>query len=382
MEMALPNDAYKKVAEMWTFPESESFRKMLETMMTLEEAEFLLQCTNPITVAALAKKLNADENKIAEKLDNFAKRGLIYRGKNEYHFRRGVHFSFGGAPVSPEYAPKPEYAKWRKQWSDENPLREVKLWKDYYNKTKFPVHRVWPARLAILSNPDIKKEDLLWHEDIEQIFRRAEIIISGPCGCRSGGSMGGRSTIKLEDNRGTRCDHPMWNCFQFSKEVLNFARRDGGHGNMKVYTVEEALAKSDEAERAGLIHEGPFNAAVMPGVICSCANDCCGIIISSRNSGEDMHALYAPSRFLATVEQDKCNGCQECVGRCFVESIEMVKVPGSKKMKAQITAEDCYGCGVCVVGCPQKAIRFDLVRPPEHHPPASLAYLRSPTPLK
>ena len=109
--MALHNDAYKKIAEMWTFPESESFRKMLECMFTLEEAEFLLQCTTPITAPALAKKLNADEAQTADKLDNLAKRGLIYRGKTEYLFRRGVHYSFGGQPVSPEYAPKPEYAK-------------------------------------------------------------------------------------------------------------------------------------------------------------------------------------------------------------------------------------------------------------------------------
>ncbi len=380
--MAQVQDPYQVIAEMWTFPKSESFRKMLECMFTAEEGALLLEARTPITIPELAKKLNMDEKVVAEKYDNFAKRGLIYRGKTQYHFRRGVHFSFGGMPVSPEYAPKSDYAKWRKQWSDENPLREVKLWKDYYDKTKFPVHRVWPSRLAILSNPKIKKEDLLWHEDIEQIFRRAEIIISGPCGCRSGGGMGGRISVKPEDNKGPKCDHPMWNCFQFSKEVLNYARRDGGHGNMKVYTVEEALAKSDEAERAGLIHEGPFNAAIMPGVICSCANDCCGIIISSRNSGEDMHTLYTPSRFLATVEQDKCSGCQTCVGRCFVESIDMVKVPGSKKLKAQIKAEDCYGCGVCVVGCPEKAIRFDLVRPPEHHPPESLAYRRHPEPLK
>ena len=31
---------------------------------------------------------------------------------------------------------------------------------------------------AILANPKIKKEDLLWHEDIEQIFRRSEVIFS------------------------------------------------------------------------------------------------------------------------------------------------------------------------------------------------------------
>ncbi len=375
--MAKVNDPYQVIAEMWTFPESKSFRKMIECMFTAEEAALLLEARTPITIPELAKKLNADEKELAAKFDNFAKRGLIYRGPTQYHFRRGVHFSFAGGPASPEYAPSSEYDKWRKIWQDENPNREVKGWMERFRKTGNPVHRVYPDRLAILSNPNIKKEQLLWHEDIEQIFKRAEIIISGPCGCRTRGGMGRRTEGEIKN---TRCSHPLWNCFQFRKDTLDFARGRGVE--MKVYSYDEAIAKSDETERAGLIHEGPWNAAIMPGIICSCASDCCGMLIQCQSSGENMHDLYVASRFQATVEQDKCTGCQECVDRCSFGSIQMVKVPGSKKLKAQITAADCYGCGSCVVGCEQKAIRFDLVRPPSHIPPAEVAYRRDQTPLK
>ncbi len=91
--MAEKQDAYQVIAEMWTFPESKSFRKMIEAMFTLEEAEMLLAAREPITIPELAKKLKKDEKFLAEKYDNFAKRGLIYRGPTQYHFRRGVHFS-------------------------------------------------------------------------------------------------------------------------------------------------------------------------------------------------------------------------------------------------------------------------------------------------
>ncbi len=375
--MAQKNDAYQQIAEMWTFPESQSFRKMLETLMTLEEAELLLEAREAITVPALAKKLKTDEKKLAAKMDNLAKRGLIFRGATEYQFRRGVHFGFAGPPAGPEFAPPAEYNKWRQIWQDENPNREVKGWMDWYKQTGNPVHRVYPARLAIKSNPAIKKEDLLWHEDMEQIFQRAEVIVSGPCGCRTGGGMSSRSQGEVKN---VRCNHPLWNCFQFRKETLDFAKGRGY--NMRIYSVEEALAKSDEAEMAGLIHEGPGNAAVMPPIVCSCAADCCSMIIQSQASGEDMHALYTPSRFLASVETDKCIGCQECIDRCSFGAIEMAKVPGSKKMKAQINKAECYGCGVCVVGCKQKAIRYDLIRPPEHIPPAKDALLKEPPKLK
>jgi ferredoxin len=46
----------------------------------------------------------------------------------------------------------------------------------------------------------------------------------------------------------------------------------------------------------------------------------------------------------------------------------MVKPEGSKKYKAAIIAEKCFGCGSCVVGCEQGALKMKVVRPPEHIP--------------
>jgi formate hydrogenlyase subunit 6/NADH:ubiquinone oxidoreductase subunit I/DNA-binding Lrp family transcriptional regulator len=369
--MAQVKDAYQTIAEMWTFPESHSFRKMLEALMTPEEAELLVEAREPVTVPELAERLKVDEKALSEKMDNLAKRGLIFRGKSQYHFKMGLHFGFAGMPASGEYAPSDEYNKWRKIWQDENPDREVKGWLKRYEESGHQVHRVYPSRLAILANPKIKKEDLLWHEDIEQVFRKADIIAAGPCGCRVGGGMGKGGLVNYEDNKGAVCDHPLWNCFQFRKDMAEFNINRGG--KMKIYSVEEALEKSDEAERAGLIHEGPTNSANMPGIICSCGADCCQMIISSRASGR-IHELYTPSRFQPVVDLEKCSGCQTCVERCPFDAMEMVKPAGSKKMKAHLIEKECMGCGVCVVGCPEKALTYELIRSAEHIPPASEAY--------
>jgi Na+-translocating ferredoxin:NAD+ oxidoreductase subunit B len=377
--MANKIDAYQTIAEMWDFPESQSFRKSLEALFSREEAELLLELREPVSAPELAERLKINAEKLTVTLNDLVKRGIIYKGRTQYQFRRGVHFGFAD-PSGVQFGASEEYRYWRDKWARENPNREIKDWLKWFRKTGNPIHRVYPARLAIKSNPAIKKEDLLWHEDIEQIFQKAEIIVSGACGCRAGTGMGGKISVGFNENKGARCDHPLWNCFQFKKETLEFAGKQGSL--MKVYTVEEALAKSDEAERAGLIHEGPGNAAVMPGIICSCASDCCGMLIQCQSSGENMHELYTPSRFRAVVDQDKCTGCQTCVERCSFGSIEMVKVPNARKMKAQITEKECYGCGVCVVGCEARAIRFDLVRPPEHIPPAEAAALKMPSPLK
>jgi ferredoxin len=53
----------------------------------------------------------------------------------------------------------------------------------------------------------------------------------------------------------------------------------------------------------------------------------------------------------------------------------------SKKKKAYINKDFCMGCGSCVVGCKQKALTFELVRPPEHipdRPPARMAIAAMP----
>ena len=87
-----------------------------------------------------------------------------------------------------------------------------------------------------------------------------------------------------------------------------------------------------------------------------------GAVIRSGHA----HMLRNPSRYRARVDEESCIGCQECVDRCFFDAIEMKKVSGSKKLKAVVNEEKCVGCGLCVIGCEQKALIFDLVKPPEY----------------
>ncbi len=47
--MSKTNDTYQKIAEMWTFLGSQSFRKMLEALLTPEDAASLLEMTVPVT---------------------------------------------------------------------------------------------------------------------------------------------------------------------------------------------------------------------------------------------------------------------------------------------------------------------------------------------
>jgi ferredoxin len=68
------------------------------------------------------------------------------------------------------------------------------------------------------------------------------------------------------------------------------------------------------------------------------------------------------------VDNEKCNGCEECVPWCFFDAIAIKEVPGLDTPKAVINAENCVGCGLCVLKCGPEAITMELVRPPEFIP--------------
>jgi len=209
--------------------------------------------------------------------------------------------------------------------------------------------RIIPARLAISSNPSIKSEDILPEEDIHALLRMKgsqEVIAVSDCDCRI---------------RAHKCNRPTFNCFEFGK-YAEFNLNQSS--SLKVVSVDEAIAISDDAERAGLLKSGGIRKE-NGGVLCHCCDCCCNVMGATIRNGV-AHQLRNPSRYRAKVDNASCIGCKKCVERCFFGAIKMLKVTGSKKLKAFIDEEKCMGCGLCVTGCEQKAVIFNLVKPPEY----------------
>jgi Na+-translocating ferredoxin:NAD+ oxidoreductase RNF subunit RnfB len=161
------------------------------------------------------------------------------------------------------------------------------------------------------------------------------------------------------------CERPLWVCLHFGWNIIEY--EVGRGGRMKALNVKDAIAASDLAETSGLIHLTPVNAATIPGVVCNCCNDCCGVLVGAIKANA-VKAEYNPSRFRATVDTKTCSGCQVCIERCPFGAIEMVQVSGSKKLKARVNPDICMGCGVCVLTCDSKAMTLELVRPVEFIP--------------
>jgi NAD-dependent dihydropyrimidine dehydrogenase PreA subunit len=345
------NEVYSKIAETFEFPGSVNLIKYLKVLFTPEEGELLLEFLEPVTCEQVAKRLNMDEKVLSDKLADFKRRRLLFNKHDEYLFHLAMHGFFARiAKAKKEDIPE---GFWR-AWDDFMPEVEQKMLTHSIKVAQdVPISgamtRIVPAWLALQSNPDIKPEDILLEEDIHAMLRKKgsqEVMAVSNCDCRI---------------RAHRCDKPVWNCFEFGK-YAEFNLNQSS--SLKVVSIEEAIEISDEAERAGLLKSGGLMEQ-NGGVLCNCCDCCCNVMGAVIRSG-NAHLLRKPSRYRARVKQEDCAGCQVCVDRCFFNAIEMQKVPGSKKLKASVNEERCMGCGLCVIGCEQKALIFELVKPPEY----------------
>ncbi len=344
------NEVYEKICAMWRLPGSKQLMRILKNGFTPEEGEIILGLSAYTTCAELAKKLNKDEKYVQEKLDGLT-RGWVRANKGNY-----IAVPNMIAIIPHSTMPGVSEEERRAQWLDWFRTEEYSRWQleSWVRQSKLSgraVHRILPAHRALTASPKIKPEQILWYEDMPQVFQRTKQITVGPCGCRSVWGV---------------CDSPMITCIGVS--YTDPVPADPRRARRKEITAAEAMAIIEGCEDKGMLNIPPNNASA--AMFCNCCACCCEIVYPYNKYGDARTnaANLSPSRFRATIEQESCSGCQTCVERCPFSAIELQKVPGSKKLKAQVIKEKCMGCGLCVIKCPTNSLTLELVRPPEHIP--------------
>ncbi len=126
-------------------------------------------------------------------------------------------------------------------------------------------------------------------------------------------------------------------------------------------TKEEALARLERAAEAGLVHQS-YNIETNNHFICNCCSCCCGLI-RGTNEFKIPHMLTR-SNFLAQIDADLCSACGVCVDeRCQFNAIT------AEDSLYEVDPEICAGCGVCVSACADEAITLVLRPESELKPP-------------
>lgn len=352
------SDAYKELAKRHGYEESERYRRVLEFLMTPQQADIVVQL--PAEPSDIAAKLGISVDTVNSELKTLFLKGVVFP-KN---FKTLATPRFAREVTQLHDASQSILDLDITIYTPEQKMELFRLWEDFCENEWYPDRlkliamlpspplRVIPMYRAIKDLPDIEP-----FEDMREILKAQETRAVCSCSCR-----------KRRTDLGMACEHSHdVNCFQFNRGGEYAITRGTG----RELTYEEALALVDEIEEDGLVHNWRNDRNMSMPVMCNCCIDCCMIWHPVDTHKADIGKFWAKSRYEARVDQSLCTGCQTCVDRCMFDAIEMVKVPGTKKLKAQIDPEKCFGCGACVLACPPEALSMKTVRPPEFVPETS-----------
>lgn len=318
----MPTDElYERLANKVTMGlPSELMPRLWRVIATPREAELLLAL--PGTAEAMAEKLGLDEGRAKEMLDLLFRKGLTFKKDmpegTVYRMCRDL-MQFHDASILWPEAPREYLDLWQEFMET-----EWKAFSEIADKFPKPVARVVPVSESVDA-----RQQVLAFEDVRRIIENGKPIAVVNCTCRL---------------TARKCDRPVEICLQVGKAGEYSIERGTG----REIDTEEALRLLRMAEEAGLIHV-TMNRTSGFHFICNCCNCCCmtfPLLIEKKLK------LCDPSRFMATVDAQACDGCGDCAPRCYFGALEV----DEGEMTARVNPEECMGCGLCQVVCPNGAI--------------------------
>jgi electron transport complex protein RnfB len=309
--------------------------KILKKLFTPQQAELALKLgTEPEEVRKIAARTGMDEAELAQKLEQMAQKGLIFRVHDEdrvlyqaYQFMVGV-YEFQLNRLDKEFCE----------------LFEEYL--PYFGLALRPVKtkqlRVIPVESAVESGPAVAT-----YNRVRDLVKEQDVIGVAQCICR-----------QEQGLLGKRCAKPQETCLSFG----SFGRFYIDNHLARAIGKDEALRILDLAEEAGLVLS-PSNTQKIEW-ICCCCSCCCPVLKFAKMMPRPVDVVR--SYYQAEIDHDLCTACGECLERCQMAAIK----EGADF--SEIIEGRCIGCGLCASACPVEAISL-VLKPDMEAPPQSLS---------
>lgn len=195
----------------------------------------------------------------------------------------------------------------------------------------------WGGRVVPLSkNIDIDSK-FISSQEILEILKRSKVTAIGWCYCR-------RIQRKYET---ANCNHPIFSCIHLGsgRYLYEIPYKSINLKKVSKKEIEDLLL---ECDKRGLIHQLLyFPSPQFYYVICNCCPCCCVVLNKFIKYGSPQ---MIKSDFIAKTDLDKCTNCGECKTWCYF---------GGRHLNddgLKFNSLKCFGCGICVSKCPNKAI--------------------------
>jgi Pyruvate/2-oxoacid:ferredoxin oxidoreductase delta subunit len=324
---------FQKFAETMLHMDSEYIPKILQSMISEQQAELLMAL--PGTVAQMAGKLGRPADAVGSDLKDMFRKGLTFKKlKGEEAIWRGpAHLPqfHDGTIVWPEATPE-----FYRLWKDYMEIEWPKLAPVLAQFMPRPYTRVIPVDKSL----EAGRAQVLAPENVRSIVASATRLAVTKCTCR----------LTMQ-----KCAAPIDVCLQVDRAAEYTIERGSG----RELTREEALRIIEETEEAGLVHV-TMNKTSVGHFICNCCGCCCQSFTLLISDGLP---LCDPSRYCPRITAETCTGCGACAERCWFGAIAV-----NGDGVAAVIDDKCLGCGQCAVGCPEEAIAMSAVRAPEFIP--------------
>lgn len=346
-------------------PSSDILLPYVVARYTLDEAKLLTGM--PFSLKAideLAKLKGMVKEDLSFKLDELAKKGLVYRSRKDgiLHYNLNdiffVYRTFGWPGRTDDHSK--QVAPLQVKYFNNGLL-------DPFEHVKEKGLRVLPIEFTIKDNRQV-----LPYEEVAKILESAEYFSVSHCPCRH--------PVNLTPGT-PNCKYPTEVCLHFDR-LGRYIVENGLGREITRLEAEEILKNCAEL---GLVH-GISNQQDKPDTICNCCRCCC-IWFTAFHKLKHSGSL-TPSNFKVHINDATCLGCGLCVKRCPMEAIQLIDMPSAKGRKtivkdqkkgdreltnktekvASINADLCIGCGVCAYKCQSHSLVMKRLTT-EHHPP-------------
>jgi len=211
---------------------------------------------------------------------------------------------------------------------------------DYWgtSKPRPPVQTIRQMRTIPIGQSIEPHLETLPYEHVGEIVEKHDRFAVAPCICRRHARLEGKG-----------CDAPEESCLMFDDWADLYVRTGRGR-RIERAEVKEILIRANDAN---LVLQ-PSNSQDV-AAICCCCGCCCGVLGGLRHHPKPAEAVV--NAFAAQLDADLCQGCWVCLERCQMEALS------EDGDHVALDADRCIGCGLCVSTCPSGALT--LVRKPE-----------------
>ncbi len=326
------NDSvYKKLYQKLTatptgIPKGEKIFEILKTLFTPKEADLALVLPfMPVPLADIADGAAMDIEDTKKILIDMADKGLVYTFENKgtpMFMLFSVVWTLFKFPLMTNVEGL-DYERLKTLCAEF--LAEERLVGDDTINDKgehIAMGRVIPIQENLSSESEVLPQDLVY-----KYIDEAKHISVGVCSCK-----------KIVNG----CDSPTEVCIALGHEAK--------------FLVERKMARFISREEAKIIHKKASDAGLVSvtsntkeeiNLICHCCPCCCAQLGVATRHGR--HDLSPKGSYHASIVYDECTACGQCEEVCPMKAIDIDDT-------AQINAEWCIGCGLCVSSCDDEAI--------------------------